>query len=94
MISIYATGEGQTSPAGVDGQIASGAPLPGPTRPVAVRIDGQDAEVLYAGAAPGQVAGLMQVNARIPTGVASGSVSLEIRVGDTASQPGVTVAVK
>ncbi|HXA48914.1 MAG TPA: IPT/TIG domain-containing protein [Candidatus Acidoferrum sp.] len=94
VISIYATGEGQTSPAGVDGLVASGTPLPRPTRAATVRIDGQPAEVQYAGAAPGQVAGLMQVNVRIPAGVSSGDVPIEIQVGDAKSQPGMTIAIK
>jgi len=94
VIAIYATGEGQTSPAGVDGLIASGDVLPRPAQPVAVRVDGQPAEVLYAGAAPGQVAGLMQVNVRIPAGVSSGSVPIEIQVGDVRSQAAMTIAVK
>jgi len=78
----------------VDGLVASGTPLPRPTRAATVRIDGQPAEVQYAGAAPGQVAGLMQVNVRIPAGVSSGDVPIEIQVGDAKSQPGMTIAIK
>jgi uncharacterized protein (TIGR03437 family) len=94
VISIYATGEGQTSPAGVDGLITTGTPLPRPVRAVTVRIDGQPAEVQYAGGAPGQVAGLMQVNVRIPAGVSTGDVPIEIQVGDAKSQPGMTISVR
>ena len=93
-ISIYATGEGQTSPGGIDGQIANGPVLPKPLKNVQVLIDGRLAEVQYAGAAPGAAAGLLQVNARIPEGTASGTVSLQIIVGDVASQPGLTIAVR
>jgi uncharacterized protein (TIGR03437 family) len=94
VISIFATGEGQTAPAGIDGLIATGSSLPAPVKPVAVWIDGKKAEITYAGAAPGQVAGLMQVNARIPADVSSGTVSLQLQVGETASQAGITVAVQ
>ena len=94
IVSIFATGEGQTDPAGVDGLVAAAAPFPKPVRSVQVRIGGIAAEVLYAGAAPGQVAGLLQVNARIPAGVPPGEALLEIQVGDATSQPGITVAVK
>jgi uncharacterized protein (TIGR03437 family) len=94
VISIFATGEGQTNPRGIDGLIATGGNLPQPSLPVHVFIDGREAEVLYAGAAPGAVAGLLQVNARIPMEAPSGSVAVEIRVGNTASQPGMTVAVR
>jgi uncharacterized protein (TIGR03437 family) len=92
-ISIFATGEGQTVPGGIDGQIASGA-LPHPAQAVQVLIDGRPAEVQYAGAAPGAVAGLFQVNARIPLDASSGSVPIEIHVGNVASQPGMTIAVQ
>ncbi len=94
IVSLYATGEGQTSPAGKDGQIAT-TTYPKPLRPVQVFINGKLApEMFYAGAAPGAVAGLLQVNVRIPADTPSGDVPLEIRVGEAASQPGLTVAVQ
>jgi uncharacterized protein (TIGR03437 family) len=94
VISIYATGEGQTSPAGVDGLIATGTEMPHPTRAVKVWIDGKAAEVTYAGAASGQVAGLLQVNVKVPADAASGEVAIEIQVGEAKSQAGMTIAVK
>jgi uncharacterized protein (TIGR03437 family) len=94
IVSIYATGEGQTAPAGIDGQFAMGSTLPKPKLPVTVTIGGRAAEVLYAGAAPGQVAGLMQVNARIPNDAAAGEQPVVVQVGSAASQPGITVVVK
>jgi uncharacterized protein (TIGR03437 family) len=63
--------------------------------PVSVTIDGRLAEILYAGPAPGLVAGAFQVNARIPAeATASAAVPIVLTVGDAASQPGVTVAVR
>ncbi len=94
IISIYATGEGQTQPGGIDGQIAGGAGLAKPAQVVTVLIDGKAAEVQYAGAAPGAVAGLFQVNVRIPADATPGDVALEIHVGNATSQAGMTVAVK
>jgi uncharacterized protein (TIGR03437 family) len=94
VISIYATGEGQTQPGGLDGRLAAGGNLPRPVKPVQVLVNGQPADVSYAGAAPGQVAGLFQVNVRIPLDAPSGDVPVEVRVGDARSQPGITVAVK
>ena len=92
-ISLYATGEGQTSPSGTDGKIAS-IQLPHPILPVSVTIDGQPARVTYRGAAPGEVAGVMQVNVQIPSGVqAGGYVSVVLHVGNISSQDGVTIAV-
>lgn len=92
IISIFVTGEGQTSPNGVDGKPAT-FPYPKPNLPVTVTIGGQTATPLYAGGAPGEVAGLMQVNVQIPNGIQTGSVPLVVQVGSVSSQPGVTVAV-
>ena len=81
IIVFYATGEGQTDPPGVDGLIATEA-FPKPLLPVDVQIGGQTADVLYAGAAPGLVAGVLQINARIPVGIApSAAVRVQLIVG-------------
>lgn len=93
VISLFATGEGQTNPAGVDGKLAR-APLPRPVLPVTVQIGGRDSVVLYAGAAPGLPAGVMQVNVRIPAQTPTGAVPVTIVVGASASQAKVTVAVQ
>jgi uncharacterized protein (TIGR03437 family) len=94
IVVIYATGEGQTMPGGVDGQIANGPVYAKPVQQVQVNIGGVPAEILYAGAAPALVAGVMQINARIPVDAASGDLPVEVIVGSAHSQPGVTVAVK
>jgi uncharacterized protein (TIGR03437 family) len=94
VVMVFATGEGQTDPPGVDGKPAA-APLPKPGLPVEVKIGGLDAAVLYAGGAPGMVAGLVQVNVRIPEGAAPGpSVPVVLVVGSASSQQGLTVAVR
>jgi uncharacterized protein (TIGR03437 family) len=94
VISLFATGEGQTSPAGVDGKLAA-VPLPQPVLPVTVTIGGQNAQILYAGGAPGLVAGLIQINVRIPSGIPTGAaVPVAVRVGNASSQAGVTIAVR
>jgi uncharacterized protein (TIGR03437 family) len=93
VIVLFATGEGQTKPAGVDGQIAATV-FPAPVLPVSVTIGGVKADVLYAGAAPGAVAGAMQINARIPAGLAPGDQAVQVTVGTAASQPGITVSVR
>jgi len=93
IISIFATGEGQTNPAGVDGFIAQG-PVAMPLLPVTVQIAGQNAQVPYAGAAPGEPSGVLQVNAMIPATVPTGtSVPVVIMVGTAISQGNVTVAI-
>jgi uncharacterized protein (TIGR03437 family) len=94
-VAIYFTGAGQTRPAGVDGAINVPPNLPAPLLPVAVRIDGREAEVEFVGGAPDGPAGLFQVNARVPEQVTPGpAVLVEVEVGGVPSQPGVTLAVR
>jgi uncharacterized protein (TIGR03437 family) len=94
VIVLYATGSGQTSPPGVDGQTAR-IPLPIPVLPVSVEIGAIPAKVLYAGAAPGFVEGLLQVNCVVPMQIASGySVPVVLKIGNSSSQEGVTISVK
>lgn len=92
-ILIYATGQGLTTPAGVDGELAPTAPpFPMPVETVTATIGGFPAVVSYAGAAPGFVDGVMQVNLQIPAGVLAGTANLTLTI-DTFSSPIVTIAV-
>ncbi len=93
IVSIFATGAGQTNPSGVDGSFTSAAP-PAPAQAVSVTIGGITVPAVYAGGSPGSVAGLLQVNAMIPANAPSGDVPVTIRIGAASSQPGVTVAVQ
>ena len=77
VIVLFATGEGQTSPSGVNGKPAS-SPLPQPLLPVSVTIGGTLA------AHPAKWLGVMQVNVQIPTGVSGSSRSK----GGRSSEPG------
>jgi uncharacterized protein (TIGR03437 family) len=94
VIQIFATGEGQTNPGGVDGMVAGGS-LPAPLLRVAVTVGGIGVPIWYAGAAPGLVAGLIQVNAYIPMEVAPGSaVPVTLTIGGVPSPTGITLAVR
>jgi uncharacterized protein (TIGR03437 family) len=93
-ISIFATGAGATTPAGVDGLIAPGPSYP-PGAKVSVRIGNLPCTLNYAGGAPGLVSGVVQINAQVPAGVTAGSsVPVLVAIGNANSQAGVTVAVK
>jgi uncharacterized protein (TIGR03437 family) len=94
VVVLYATGEGVTDPAGTDGEIVNGEP-PLPVLPVTVTIGGVPAVVLYSGAVPGFVTGLLQVNAVVSEQVVPGvAVPVVITVGDQPSQDGPTIAVR
>ena len=98
-ISIYATGMGDlTGATGANGVVATeAAGLADNT--ARVDIDGQPAVVTYAGASPGAVAGLVQVNAVVPPTARTGpAIPITVSIGSAAasrrSQPGLTLAVK
>jgi uncharacterized protein (TIGR03437 family) len=94
-VTFYATGEGQTTPAGVTGGVNSGTVLPKPVANVGVTIGGTTATVTYAGAAGGGVAGLLQVNVVVPSTITSGSaIPVVLTVGTAQSQAGATMAVQ
>jgi len=97
VIQIFSTGGGVTNPPQTDGVLAPVVePFPRiAALPVAVTIGGLPARVDYAGAAPGGVAGFMQVNAEVPAGVTPGlSVPVVVRIGVWQSQAGLTITVK
>ena len=93
VVVLYGTGEGQTAPAGVDGKLALAAPFPAPLLPVTVTIGGVNAPLLYAGATPSLVAGVLQVNVRVPNGL-SGAQPVVVSIGGVQSPAGVTLALK
>ena len=92
VVQLYATGGGATRPAGVTGALArTGENL---AQSVKVTIGGVDAVVQYAGSAPGEVEGLIQINAMIPQNVAPSSfVPIALTIGGVASPIAATIAV-
>ncbi|HUB79599.1 MAG TPA: glycoside hydrolase family 44 protein [Bryobacteraceae bacterium] len=96
-ISIYATGEGITTPPGVDGRVSAyqGAPLPKAQAGCSATIGGQTANINYCGEAPDFIAGVLQMNVQVPDSITPGSsVPLTITVGGITSQANVTLAVQ
>jgi uncharacterized protein (TIGR03437 family) len=92
ILVLYGTGEGQTVPAGVDGNV-NNTVFPKPVQLVSVTVGGQGAQILYAGAGPGFLAGVLQVDLQIPPGV-SGTVPLQLIVGTGSTPAGLTVTVR
>jgi uncharacterized protein (TIGR03437 family) len=98
IVVLYGTGEGRTTPEGVDGKV-TGEPLPRPLLRILAQVDGRVAEVLYAGGAPGLVAGVLQMNVRIPLTARSGA-AVPLRIGGMDGPFGVepseavTIAIK
>ncbi len=92
VISLFATGEGQTNPAGIDGKM-SASPYPQPVNSLVVRIGGLPGAILFAAEQPGQ-AGVVQLNVRIPANIAAGAAPVVFSAGSASSQDGVTVWIR
>ncbi len=96
VVALYTTGEGQTTPPGTDGALASAAAYS--QQIVTATVGGLPAVVTYSGAAPGEVAGVTQVNVLIPALVPTGNavpVVLQVAgaIGDASTQSTATIAV-
>jgi uncharacterized protein (TIGR03437 family) len=98
VITVYGTGEGL-----LNGHVATGSisayktvlDYPRPRLPVRLTVGGARAEILFVGAAPHAVAGLLQVNFRVPKDAPMGdAVPLVLSIGDAISSPDATIAVR
>jgi uncharacterized protein (TIGR03437 family) len=93
VVSIIATGEGVTDPPGVDGRLSVNV-FPRPVQTCAVQIGGIPAQVMYCGAAPGEVTGRLRVDAQVPVGVPTGDAQVVLTIGSAGSQAGVVLPVQ
>ena len=93
VIMIYAAGFGALAPLPVDGQIAQA--LANTTSEVTATIDGIAAPVLYAGAAPSLINGMVQINVLVPDGAHTNPAApVSLSMGSVTTQPGVTVSIQ
>ena len=90
-VILYVTGEGQTSPSGVDGKLTTN-PTTSPLNALTATVNGIPATVAYV-EAPTLVAGVLQVNLLIPAGVLSGRADVLVST-NTLLSPVVTFAVQ
>jgi uncharacterized protein (TIGR03437 family) len=93
VIVLYATGGGLYQPRLNDGTIA-GTDLSSLVLPSSVQVAGASADILYAGSAPGLIAGAIQINVRLPGQLPAGNVPIVLSIGNSSSQAGVTIAVR
>jgi uncharacterized protein (TIGR03437 family) len=93
-VTIYFTGGGQTMPAGATGSVNSTTMLK-QFQNVSATVGGQPVAVAFAGAAPGLVDGVCQLNIQLPANIATGdALPLVITVGGVASVSTATLAVQ
>ena len=93
VVEIFCAGLGPVDPPVAAGSAASLTQVSNTVNPVSVTIGGQNAQVFFGGLAPG-FAGLYQVNAVVPSGIAPASnVPLVLTVAGQSSAP-VTIALQ
>jgi uncharacterized protein (TIGR03437 family) len=94
-ITFYACGAGLMSTSSDGAVTPLTSPWPAPQQPATVTIRGVDAQVLYAGAAPGYVSGLLQINVVVPTGIDFGDhLPLRLNIGNYSSQLDISIVGK
>jgi uncharacterized protein (TIGR03437 family) len=97
VVSLFTTGAGLTMPTSVDGLVTApnaSQTYPAPVLPVSVSIDGQPAQIVYAGAAPGLIAGVMQINVVVPADAGQATYDqVVVTVGNSTSPTAVTMTV-
>jgi uncharacterized protein (TIGR03437 family) len=92
IIVLWATGQGVTSPPSRTGAYPTNG-FPVPSLSVVLQLGGLPAQILFDGQAPGAT-GVMQINARVPSGIAPGDqVPVVLSIGDYASPP-IMIAVR
>ncbi len=85
VVQLYATGLGALATTVGIGEFLSATAVANTTNPVTATVGGVDAEVLFAGGAPGQIGGLYQVNVRLPETVTPGAQPVVLRVAGESS---------
>jgi uncharacterized protein (TIGR03118 family) len=99
-VLLFATGEGQTNPGGQDGLINTGEFIHAPAANVSLSIASSTAIVVYAASTPGNVSGVMLIEAIVPTlpaGVGTGvtgPVPIVLTVGTANSPAGTTLYIR
>jgi uncharacterized protein (TIGR03437 family) len=91
VVELYGTGGG-IAPDAIDGAIAREAEIL--SGAVTVTIGSQMAQVLYAGAAPGLVNGVFQLNVQVPDNLPSGPAAIVIGVNGQNSPQGATLEIR
>lgn len=92
-VSVYFTGGGATAPAGITGSVNGGTLKYLVQQPTAT-VGGVAAQVTFAGAAPGYVDGLNQLNLQLTGNTPSGAQQVMLSSGGVMSAAGVTIYVK
>ena len=94
VVQLFATGFGMANRKLDDGEVVEDAKTM-LAEPVEVEIGDMEGEVIFAGMDPQMVAGVVQINVRIPANAPTGSaVAVRVKAGNTASAANVTLAIR
>jgi uncharacterized protein (TIGR03437 family) len=94
VVTLYGTGQGPLNPVVATGAPGpSSAPFPAPALPITMTVNGEPANVLFAGVAP-ELVGVLQVNIQIPEDIPTGPATLTFQQGDSPGGQSVLVYVK
>jgi uncharacterized protein (TIGR03437 family) len=86
VIAFFGTGGGDTNPPGIDGGFWPMSPLAQLMQPVSVLMGGVNAEVQYAGSAPGRISGIFQINVLVPESLVPGQgIPIIVTIAGTSS---------
>jgi len=85
VVTFFGTGGGATKPAGVTGGFWPNKPLAHLTQPVSVQIGNTNAEVQYAGSAPGMISGIFQINVLVPDSLLPVEYPIIVTIGGVPS---------
>jgi len=97
-VSLFGTGFGPTDPVYQAGEVVRTTSPPVKVRdPITISLGGTTlaaSDVQFAGAAPGFISGLYQINIRIPAATADGDIPVSVQIGGVTSTTGTTIPVK
>jgi uncharacterized protein (TIGR03437 family) len=93
-ITLFATGEGVTTPADSDGVVETTASSRVPVAPVSVTFSGTLATLGTDASTPKDVSGVLMLNVTVPTGIAAGTSTVIVTAGGVASTQPTYVYVK
>ena len=91
VLIIYATGLGQTAPAGQTGLPSPSSPLSSALTVPVVTLGSANLSVLYAGLAPGEI-GVNQINVKVPNNVPLG-LSIPLRIAQGSISTSIPIRV-
>ena len=94
VVSVFGTGGGQTDPPSATGSITALSPLLPLAKTATATIGRVPATVVFAGASPGDLTGVLRLDIRTPAGLTGDALPIVITIDGVSSPVGPTIAVQ